>query len=220
MAIARARSADMVDEALLQPHPAGRPERLRHPRPRSTSPGTAPARSSPGTTTRPRDVDARTRTRQWMNSPGHKAIVVSTSYNYVGVGLAIDASTGKKIWTAVYIKGPDRTGARATISEADGRRRRDRRDSKRVTVTLDRRGRPAPGPDVRLPLTSRSSGGSTAAPGRRSGRARRSTSMTLDARRRPHATSSGSRPATRPATGAPGRRSGDAAATARRLTGR
>ena len=51
-----------------------------------------------------------------MNSPGHKAIVLSTTLNYVGVGLAIDASTGKKLWTAVYIKGPDRTGARSTTS--------------------------------------------------------------------------------------------------------
>ena len=52
-----------------------------------------------------------------MNSPGHKAIVLSTTLNYVGVGLAIDASTGKKLWTAVYIKGPDRTGARSTTSK-------------------------------------------------------------------------------------------------------
>jgi uncharacterized protein YkwD len=51
---------------------------------------------------------------QWMNSPGHKAIVLSTELNYVGVGLAIEAGTGKKYWTAVYIKGPDRTGARST----------------------------------------------------------------------------------------------------------
>jgi hypothetical protein len=51
---------------------------------------------------------------QWMNSPGHKAIVLSATLNYVGVGLAIDASNGKKLWTAVYIKGPDRTGAVST----------------------------------------------------------------------------------------------------------
>jgi uncharacterized protein YkwD len=50
---------------------------------------------------------------QWMHSAGHKAIIVSTSMNYVGVGLAIDPSNGVKVWTAVYIKGPDRTGARA-----------------------------------------------------------------------------------------------------------
>jgi uncharacterized protein YkwD len=54
---------------------------------------------------------------QWMNSPGHKAIVLSTTLNYVGVGLAIDASNGKKLWTAVYIKGPDRTGARSTTNK-------------------------------------------------------------------------------------------------------
>jgi uncharacterized protein YkwD len=62
------------------------------------------------------DVTASTANRQWMNSPGHKAIVISPNYNYVGVGLAIDEATGKKMWTAVYIKGPDRTGARAKLA--------------------------------------------------------------------------------------------------------
>jgi uncharacterized protein YkwD len=55
--------------------------------------------------------------RQWMNSAGHKAIVLSTSYNYVGVGFAVDG-TGKKVWTAVYMKGPDRTAARASATGA------------------------------------------------------------------------------------------------------
>jgi uncharacterized protein YkwD len=63
----------------------------------------------------PMDVTASTANRQWMNSPGHKAIVISTTFNYVGVGLAVDVATGKKMWTAVYIKGPDRTGARAAL---------------------------------------------------------------------------------------------------------
>ena len=49
---------------------------------------------------------------QWLNSPGHKAIVVSTTYNYVGVGLAL-GTNGKKLWTAVYMRGPDLTGAKA-----------------------------------------------------------------------------------------------------------
>jgi uncharacterized protein YkwD len=70
---------------------------------------------------------------QWLNSPDHKAIVVSTSYNYVGVGLAL-GTNGKKIWTAVYMRGPDLTGAKAkaaTPTVANGATS----DSKRVTVT-------------------------------------------------------------------------------------
>jgi uncharacterized protein YkwD len=53
----------------------------------------------------------------WMNSPGHKAIVMSSTMNYIGVGLAIDGSNGRKMWTAVYIKGPDRTGAKSLTKE-------------------------------------------------------------------------------------------------------
>ena len=78
---------------------------------------------------------------QWMNSSGHKAIIVSNSMNYVGVGLAI-AGSGKKVWTAVYIKGPDRTGAKATAAKpvvSSG----TTSTSKRVTVSWS-------GADVRL----------------------------------------------------------------------
>jgi len=46
----------------------------------------------------------------WMNSTGHRNIILSSSNNYFGVGVAVGAS-GKKYWTAVFIKGPDRTGA-------------------------------------------------------------------------------------------------------------
>jgi uncharacterized protein YkwD len=53
---------------------------------------------------------------QWMASPGHHAIIVSADFNYFGVGLAVDQSTGKKYWTAVFIKGPDRTPAVASSS--------------------------------------------------------------------------------------------------------
>jgi hypothetical protein len=77
----------------------------------------------------------------WLNSPPHKAIVVSTSFNYVGVGLAL-GSNGKKIWTAVYMKGPDRTGARATTATPTIRAGATAA-SKRVTVTWS-------GADVKL----------------------------------------------------------------------
>jgi uncharacterized protein YkwD len=66
----------------------------------------------------PMDSTVSVANRQWMNSAGHKAIIVSKDMNYVGVGLAVDPATGKKLWTAVYIKGPDRTPARATTTGA------------------------------------------------------------------------------------------------------
>jgi cysteine-rich secretory family protein len=54
---------------------------------------------------------------QWMNSSGHRAIILSSNYNYVGVGLA-QASNGRFYWTAVFMKGPDRTGAKASVGSA------------------------------------------------------------------------------------------------------
>jgi uncharacterized protein YkwD len=54
---------------------------------------------------------------QWMNSSAHRAIILSSSYNYVGVGLAV-ASNGRNYWTAVFMKGPDRTGAKASVGSA------------------------------------------------------------------------------------------------------
>jgi uncharacterized protein YkwD len=63
----------------------------------------------------PMDSTVSAANRQWLGSPGHYAIVTSTDYNYVGVGLGV-TDAGKKIWTAVYLKGPDRTGARASTS--------------------------------------------------------------------------------------------------------
>src|SRR5262249_57397264 len=66
------------------------------------------------------DLTAAIANSQWMGSPGHHAIIVSTDFNYVGVGLAVDPATGKKLWTAVFIKGPDRTAAVASSSKALG----------------------------------------------------------------------------------------------------
>jgi uncharacterized protein YkwD len=64
----------------------------------------------------PMDSTASAANRQWLGSPGHYAIITSTDYNYVGVGLAVDPDTGKKVWTAVYLKGPDRTAAKASTT--------------------------------------------------------------------------------------------------------
>jgi uncharacterized protein YkwD len=41
----------------------------------------------------------------WLNSPTHRSIIMATSYNYMGVGLAIDGS-GEKYWTTVFINRP------------------------------------------------------------------------------------------------------------------
>ena len=59
------------------------------------------------------DYSAAFAVQGWMGSPSHRAIVMSNGYNYVGFGLAI-ASNGQRFWAGVYLKGPDRTGAKAT----------------------------------------------------------------------------------------------------------
>jgi uncharacterized protein YkwD len=48
--------------------------------------------------------------RQWRDSSAHYKLLTSADYNYFGVGLAVD-DDGKKLWTVVFMKGPDRTGA-------------------------------------------------------------------------------------------------------------
>ena len=50
--------------------------------------------------------------KQWHDSSAHYALLTSSNYNYFGVGLAVDGG-GKKVWTVVFMKGPDRTGAKA-----------------------------------------------------------------------------------------------------------
>jgi uncharacterized protein YkwD len=65
----------------------------------------------------PIEATASAANNQWMNSAGHKAIIISTDLNYVGVGLAVDPATGKKTWTAVFIKGPDRTPGWSSLAQ-------------------------------------------------------------------------------------------------------
>lgn len=69
---------------------------------------------------------------QWMNSSGHKAIMTSSDFNYVGFGVATSPVTGKRYWAGVYMKGPDRTGSTARIGTIS----KTRVDAKTTKVTL------------------------------------------------------------------------------------
>jgi hypothetical protein len=50
----------------------------------------------------------------WMESPSHKAILISKDMNYAAFGLAV-SSSGKRYWAGVFLKGPDRTAAWAKM---------------------------------------------------------------------------------------------------------
>jgi uncharacterized protein YkwD len=52
---------------------------------------------------------SRVANRGWLGSTGHRRIIMSREYNYMGLGLAI-ADDGKRYWTGVFLRGPDRTG--------------------------------------------------------------------------------------------------------------
>jgi uncharacterized protein YkwD len=56
------------------------------------------------------DYSAAFAVQGWMNSSGHRAIILSKGYNYVGFGMAI-GENGKRYWAGVFLKGPDRTAA-------------------------------------------------------------------------------------------------------------
>ena len=64
-------------------------------------------------------------------SPGHKAIMTSTNYNYIGYGAAVSAS-GKRYYAGVFVKEPDETGAKAKF-RTTGKRVID---AKRMRVTI------------------------------------------------------------------------------------
>ena len=67
----------------------------------------------------------------WMASPGHREIMISTGYNYVGYGAA-ESATGKMYYAGVFLKERDETGAWAkfrTISK-------QRVSAGRVRVTI------------------------------------------------------------------------------------
>jgi uncharacterized protein YkwD len=61
--------------------------------------------------TRPLSSSAATAVKGWLGSPPHRSIMLSSNYNYFGMGLAVSPSTGRRYWAGVFLKGPDRTGA-------------------------------------------------------------------------------------------------------------
>lgn len=54
----------------------------------------------------------------WRNSPPHWALLMSTSMNYLGVGLAKRSSNGRMFGSIVLTESKDRSGARATVTGA------------------------------------------------------------------------------------------------------
>ena len=62
-------------------------------------------------------ASATTAVTGWLGSPPHKSIMLSTTYNYFGMGLAVSPTTGRRYWAGVFLKGPDRTGAWAKIGK-------------------------------------------------------------------------------------------------------
>lgn len=78
------------------------------------------------------DYSAAFAVQGWMGSAGHRAIVMSTGYNYVGFGLAISPTTGKRYWAGVYVKAPDKTAGWSKVTSV----RKVRVDASRVRVSL------------------------------------------------------------------------------------
>lgn len=67
------------------------------------------------TTTDP-TASAAAAVKAWLGSAPHRAIMLSTQYNYVGFGLAVSPATGRRYWAGVFLRGPDRTGGWARIA--------------------------------------------------------------------------------------------------------
>jgi uncharacterized protein YkwD len=67
----------------------------------------------------------------WMASSSHRAIMLSTNYNYVGFGAAVSAS-GKHYYAGVFVKQRDETGAWTKLGSVS----RKYVDAKRVRITM------------------------------------------------------------------------------------
>ena len=132
----------------LQPHPGQWHRRLRHDRQR----GHQVVRGR-----RDHRLEHRGRPRllRGVRGPGLDGLAQPQGDRHVeglqlrGFGLAI-ASSGKRYWAGVYIKGPDRTGAWAKI--VGTAKRNLSSTAVRVWVKWSGQRHAAPGPDLRVPL--------------------------------------------------------------------
>ena len=65
------------------------------------------------------DTAARTLYRMWMGSDSHRALLMSSRFNYVGVGLALRSSNGRTYGTVVLTESADVSGARSWLIDVD-----------------------------------------------------------------------------------------------------
>ena len=56
--------------------------------------------------------------KQWRNSAPHWDLITSDNFNYIAIGVA-PGKDGRYVWTALYLKGPDRTKPRASMAGVD-----------------------------------------------------------------------------------------------------
>jgi uncharacterized protein YkwD len=56
--------------------------------------------------------------RMWMNSSSHRALLLSSRFNYIGVGLAYRSSNGRTFASAVMTESPDHTKPIARVTGA------------------------------------------------------------------------------------------------------
>ncbi len=59
---------------------------------------------------------ARSLYRMWMASPSHRALLMSSRFNYIGLGLAYRSSNRRTFGSAVMTESLDHTGAKAGIT--------------------------------------------------------------------------------------------------------
>lgn len=60
------------------------------------------------------DLSVALTVQSWMASPGHRAIILSTGYNYFGYGVAVSAS-GVRYYAGVFVTEPDETAPHSSL---------------------------------------------------------------------------------------------------------